>query len=40
MGRKEREYKFVIVNSPKEVEEAMSRFCKGVAEDMYCNSFA
>ena len=37
MGRIEREYKFVIVNSPKEVEEAMSRFCKGVAEDMLKN---
>lgn len=37
MNRKERKYKFVIVNSPEEVEEAMSKFRKGVAEDMLKN---
>lgn len=37
MSRKERKYKFIIVNSPKEVEEAMLNFRKGVAEDILKN---
>lgn len=37
MGRRKREYNFVIVNSPEEIEEAMARFSRGVAEDMLKN---
>ena len=37
MGRKKREYNFIIVNSAEEIEECMAEVRRGVAEDYFKN---